>query len=473
VTRDWRDERIEQLERENAELRKRIERLEERLRQSSHNSSKPPSSDGPSATPPKFRRRNKKPSGRKPGGQPGHQKFSRALVPPEEVDEHHDCVPGRCEFCGTRLHGRDPQPHLHQVFHLPEVRPVVHQYAQHALACPKCDHVTRGPLPVGVPRGAFGSSVVANVALLGGAYRMSKRLVQSVLADLFHLDISLGAVVDCQNTASAALEQPMVEAVEHVQQATYKHADETGWHDREGRAWLWVAVTSLVTVFMIHRRRTTQAAQQLLGPAKGCLVSDRHGGYSWWPLWARQLCWAHLIRDFTAISERPGHAGELGLKLLAEAERMFAWWHRVRDGTLSRKSFKIYMRGLQERVRLLLVEGRDKCANLPTARTCRKLLKVYPALWYFVDHEGVEPTNNTAEQTIRHAVLLRKLSHGTQSEAGSRFIERILSVHATLRQQGRHVLTFLQDACDAHLRGTRPPSLLPVASASPAYDHAA
>jgi hypothetical protein len=287
--------------------------------------------------------------------------------------------------------------------------------------------------------------VIATVALLQGAYRLSKRLVREVLADLFHLDISLGAVVDCQNLASAALEAPVSEAHEHVQKAPDKHADETSWRQGTQRAWLWVAVSSLVTVFMIHSRRNQAAAQQLLGRARGVLVTDRHGAYNWWPLWMRQLCWSHLIRDFVAISERPGLPGKIGKGLVAEAERMFSWWHRVREGTLGRKTFRIYMRALKRRVHTLLTDGRD-CPHPKTARTCKKLLKVFPAFWYFVDHEGVEPTNNAAEQAVRHGVLLRKLSSGTKSEAGSRFVERILTVHATLRQQHRHVLTFLREA---------------------------
>lgn len=459
--RDWRDERIEQLVAENAALKAMVEKLlarvaelEERLRKSSQNSSKPPSSDGPQAPP----RRKKPPSGRHPGGQPGHERHERPLVPPEKVNKRVVLKPRRCCGCGEHLAGDDASPHRHQVFELPRVEPIVTEYELHALTC-TCGTTTAAELPDGVPTGSFGPTVTAVVALLMGVYRLSKRAVPDLMKDLFGLSMSVGAVVGCQHKASEALEAPVDEAKLAVVKAPVKNADETGWREARRRAWLWVVVTSKLSVFMVHARRNADAARALLGDEHGVLGTDRHGAYGWWSCEQRQFCWSHLIRDFTAIAER-GYASErIGKALLDEADRMFTWWHRVRDGTLLRSTFRVYMRGLRRRVEGLLAEG-AACLHHKTEETCKKILRSVDSLWTFIHVEGVEPTNNSAERAIRHAVLWRKACYGTHSQLGSRFVERILTVHASLRQQKRNVLEFIRAACVAKLRGSTPPSLV-------------
>jgi len=479
VARDWRDERIEELEKlveqqrqenaaqrkeiasqrkEIAALRERLAKLEERLGKTSRNSSKPPSSDGPSAPPRRKRKRGRRK--RKQGAQPGHDKHERQLVPVEEVDELVVLKPELCGCCGEALEGDDPAPHRHQVFELPEVRPKVAEWQLHSLWCDRCEAVTTAQLPDGVPTRAFGPSVDAAVALLSGAYRLSKRLVAAVMEDLLGLRMSVGSVVACERSASEALAPPVEEASEFTAEQPFKHADETGWREENKRFWLWAVVTQFVTVFMVHARRNTDAARELLGKASGILHTDRHGAYNWWPTKQRQVCWSHLERDINAIAERGGDSERLGNALLDEVHRMFHWWHRVRDGTLARSTFQSYMRPLMKRVEDLFAVG----AELPhprTSRTCSKILKLKDALWTFVRIEGVEPTNNAAEHAVRHGVIWRKTSFGTQSAAGSRFVERVLTVHATLRQQKRNVLAFIRDACEARLHGHAPPTLLP------------
>ena len=469
MARDSRDDRIADLERQVSErdatiaklmaqvdaLIARVTKLEEQARRSSRNSSQPPSSDGP-GTPPA---RTKIPSGRKPGAQEGHDKHDRPLVPSDKVNKRVVLRPKNCRGCRAALVGDDPCPRRHQVFELPRIEPIVEEYVLHSLDCP-CGVRTTASLPAGVPTGAFGPSVVAMAATMMGAYRLSKRAVPELMRDIFGLSISVGAVVGCQRIASAALAAPVEEARAFVVEQPVKYADETGWREARGTAWLWTVVTATVTVFMIHRRRTAEAARAILGRARGVLVSDRHGAYNWWPGTRHQFCWAHLIRDFVKISERRSDSERIGNALLAETARMFEWWHRVRDGTLARATLRVYMRSVQSRIEALLTEG-AAVPNRKTARTCAKLLKHADALWTFLYVEGVEPTNNVAERAVRHGVLCRKTSYGTHSEEGSRFIERILSVHATLRQQQRNVLHFVHDACRASLLGTPAPSLLP------------
>ena len=462
---------VARLTSENVALKAENAALKEKLAKSSKNSSKPPSSDGPKE---KAERRSKKPTGRAAGGQVGHPKHERPLWPAEKVNKRVDLRPKECEKCSAPLVGEDPKPHVHQVFDLPKVEPIVNEFLQHSLECQGCGHVTRALLPVGVPRRIFGPSVDATIGYLIGVHKMGKRGVVEALFELYGLPISVGAVIDSQQEVSEALAAPHAEIVAHAQSAPVKNADETSWVEGKGkkaRAWLWTLVTAHAIVFMIQKTRATDGAIKLLLNGKtriadlafGILGSDRHGAYNFWPLRCRQFCWSHLIRDFTAIAERTGASCRIGKRLLEETERMFCWWHRVRDGTLSHPSFRVYMRSLIVRVEALLAEGRE-LDDMKTARTCAKIFKARVALWTFVRVEGVEPTNNSAERAVRHGVLVRKVSGGTKSAGGSRFVERVLTARATLRLQRRLVLPFMLDACRARLCGTAPPSLLPIAA---------
>ncbi len=369
-------------------------------------------------------------------------------------------VPKRCEECATPLKGLDTDPIRHQVSELPEVKPDITEYRRHALDCGCCGHTTRAALPAGVPTRCFGPSVDATIAVLMGVYRLGKRPVVELMRDMYGLTMSLGSVIACQKSASESLAAPFDDAKAFAESATVKHADETGWRENRKRAWLWAVVTSSVTVFMIQARRNTAAAQALLGKVRGILVTDRHGAYNFWTLAQRQVCWAHIKRDIVAMTDRGGDSAVVAAAMLLEVDRMFTWWHRVRERTLKRSSFQVYMRGLEKRFEALLERGTNS-SHAKTAGTCTKILATAPALWTFVRIEGVEPTNNIAEQRVRHGVLMRKISYGTHSESGSRFIERILTAHATLRSQHRSVLVFVRDACRARLSGAAPPSLLP------------
>jgi transposase len=467
---DQRDEEIAELRRQLAErdaiivemraelaaARAEIAALKEELGKSSKNSSKPPSSDGPAA---RAERKKKAPTGRKPGGQPGHEGHGRALVPPEKVTRRIVCKPARCTTCEAQLDGEDPDPLRHQVFALPKVEPLVDEYELHALTCPR-GHVTRAELPAEAPRRAFGPSVDAAVATLMTVYRMSRRRVPDFMKDFFGLTMCPGSVVKCQQAVSQAIAKSVEEAHTEAKAVGVKYCDETGWSEAGGKAFLWTVVTATITVFLIQARRTGEAAKNALGAVVGVLGTDRHGAYNHWPDILRQFCWAHLTRAFVAMAIRGGPSETLGEALLAEKDQMFVWWHRVRDGTLARSSFRRYMKPLQDRVLALLEDGTQTCADTKTGRTCQKLLDHFDALWTFVYREGIEPTNNPAERALRHAVILRKLCFGSRSSHGSRFTERMLTCHATLHQQGRSVLGFLIEACTAALRGTEPPSLI-------------
>jgi hypothetical protein len=224
-----------------------------------------------------------------------------------------------------------------------------------------------------------------------------------------------------------------------------------------------------VTFFEIVLSRGTKAAQNFLGESfAGILNSDRYGAYNWVDLERRQLCWAHLRREFIKISERPGVSQELGNALVEQQEKLFALWHRVRDGTLSDTDFGDLVPEIRSSIKATLKEadsyligGKEQTPLAKTVRTCRQLLKVEPGMWLFVSTKGVEPTNNAAERAIRPAVIWRRTSFGSQTLAGSNFVSRMLTVVTTLKSQRRNVLEFMTQAVFATRQGQSVPSLLP------------
>jgi transposase len=447
---------LEELETRLHSLQAPVRTLEERLTQTSRNSSRPPSSDPPGSPRPKGRAGQ-----RRRGGQPGHRGHTRSLIPVEEVAEVVVLKPERCQGCQAPLWGDDASPFRHQVIEMPPIEPVVTEYQWHQLVCPDCGETTRAPWPAGVPSGTYGPRVHATVALCTGAYRLSKRTTAEVMADLFGVPMSVGTISQSEKLTTAVLAKPVEQARDAVAAQAVAHLAETSWRQNGKRAWLWVAVTSMVTVFVMRCSRGSQVARELLGERfGGILVTDRYSAYNWYPVRWRQLCWAHLVRDFEAMRARGGTSEAIGEALLVQAHQMFTWWHRVREGTLARSTFRSYMSALRKEVHRLLEVG-SRCGVPKTEGTCREILKRREALWTFVQVEGVEPTNNVAERSIRPGVQWRKGSFGTQSEAGSRFVESLMTVVATLKQQKRSVLDYLTAAHAAALRGETAPSLLP------------
>jgi transposase len=369
--------------------------------------------------------------------------------------------PEQCAHCQASLAGEDLTPWRHQVIEIPPIKPVVTEYQWHQLMCSACGEVTRAPWPTEVPSGTYGPRVQATVALCTGSYRLSKRTTQQMMDEVFGVPLSVGTISQLEQATTKAVAAPVEAACTYVQAQEAAHLDETSWRQGGKRAWLWVAVTSWVTVFVVRMSRGGEVARELLGETfAGILVTDRYSAYNWYPVRWRQLCWAHLLRDFEAMRGRGGRSEEIGDALLAQAHQMFTWWHRVRDGTLSRSSFRSYMSPVRREVERLLEAG-SMCGVPKTDGTCRDIVKRREALWTFVQVDGVEPTNNAAERSLRPGVLWRKGSFGTQSEAGSRFVESMMTVVTTLRQQKRSVLAYLLAACEAALRGEAAPSLLP------------
>ena len=353
---------IRALEARVTALEGKMQALHAQLKQTSRNSSRPPSSDPPAHPRPRRPR-----STRRRGGQPGHPGSTRTLLPVEEVDKVVSIKPEACTSCQARLSGNDPTPWRHQVMELPPIEPIVTEYHWHQLFCSACGEVTRAPWPAGVPSGTYGPRIQATVALCTGAYRLSKRTTQQAMAEVFGVPMSVGTVSQLEQATTVALAAPVEEAQTYVREQAVAHLDETSWRQAGKRAWLWVAVTSWGTVFVVRMSRGGRVARELLGETfAGILVTDRYSAYNWYPVRWRQLCWAHLLRDFEAMRARGSRSEELGEALLAQAHQMFTWWHRVRENTLQRSGLGLSA-AISIQAHIPLGNSRHKRSNANTS----------------------------------------------------------------------------------------------------------
>jgi transposase len=451
-------EQVVSLQNQVMKLQAEVDKLHERVNKNSQNSSKPPSSDLPQ----KRSYPKPEPSGEKKGGRRGHHGHGRKLKPVGEVAEIVKSLPTVCKDCGTLLLGEDSQPERHQVSELLKIVSKIVEYQRHTLNCVVCGKRNQAEWPKGMPKGSFGERLQGLIGYLSGRFGVSQRDIAEMMETVFQVEIGLGSIPAQEQRVSEALQQPVEAAQKHVQTQSAVNVDETGWHEFMKDFWLWVCTTPSVTVFRIFQNRSARGAETLLGKDyAGIVGSDRYSAYNSLDPFHRQVCWAHLKRDFQAWVERGGESGVIGRMLLAQLKRFFGFWHRFRDKTLSRADFQTAMKPIRLEVIALLEIG-TLLGHNETRRTCQNILKVKQALWTFVDREGVEPTNNAAERALRRGVIWRRRSYGTQSENGSLFVERILTTVITLRQQKRDVLDYLAAACKAVTLGNPAPSLLPV-----------
>jgi transposase len=449
------DAYIKQLEQEIAQLKKRIEELERLLGMNSQNSSKPPSTDppGPSAAQPK--RRSKK-----RGGQKGHPPHLKTLLPESMVQRFIPLKPRVCTCGSTNLEPTQEPPQRHQYVDIPPITPRVWEYQQILCRCKDCGALIYAPLPDAIKRCHFGPGVLAIVGVLTGMLNTSKRKAAAVLNDLFNVPISLGGLSNCEARLTETLEQPYQEVADFVRHQPVAHADETNWpRSNHEKGWLWMCGCTAAAFFMVQASRSQQAARALLGTFTGILITDRYNAYRFFAA-LRQICWAHLKRDFKAISEAGGRLGKIGDQLHALSKEILKLRRRVRDGTLQWQTFQRYMPDLQKRTEALLEKGARFEGKL--GGKCRDILEHRDGLWTFVQDRRVEPTNNLAERLVRQGVLWRKGSFGTQSPRGARYVERMLTVCATCRLQERSIIDYLRCACHHYQKGIAVPSLLPI-----------
>lgn len=436
-------------------LLQRVADLESRLNKTPQNSSLPPGSQHPHAKLP----RRKRKAGKNRGGQPGHPKTERKLIPSEECAKVVPVLPKKCRGCGGRLAGDDPHPLRHQVWELPPIQPEVIEYQQHRLECPGCGVSTCGQLPPGVPRGQSGPRLVAFVTFLMAYFRQSKRRSAEFVSTVMNIPCSASLTVKHQTIATDATREAYEELVTALPTEPMLYGDESPTKEASTKAWLWTFVARGFTVFAVRGSREATILSDFFGEAyQGVMHCDRAKMY--WQLGRLQWCWAHLKRNFQAlIDDSDPQVKRLGNDLMRSTNEMFRQWSRCRDGTITFDQFKRSMAPIRERVEALLLRG--ACSgNARLVGMCQEIYGNRQWLWSFVEVRGVDPTNNTAERALRPAVIWRKLSFGTQSAKGSRFVETLLSVIATCRQQGRDPFAYLTDAVDARFRGKNAPSLL-------------
>ena len=432
--------------------------IRDRVEKSSSNSSRPPSTDNISAKVQRYRanHKNHTPSGKKQGAQIGHKGYGRSLQ--SSVDEVVVCpAPDCCSHCSGRL-SNHKIGRRKQVFYLEKKQLTTKEFQIMRARCQACGAVNQGELPLGTPKGSFGSCVLSVIAMLTGRYRLSKRQVKSCLYDLFGLKISVGSISNAEKEVSSSLERVTQEAHEALKVRGLVHADETTHYHKHQLRWMWALASHDLAYMSIHSHRNGEIARTLLGKGhEGAYVTDRHGAYNYLHKRCHQYCWSHLKRDIQAIidSQEKGHQS-FGLRLEAIRQAIFEEYRKN----------KITSRVLSPHMRKYLREFWDALQSgsyLPGKKVghfCRHLTKNWRKTWNFLVYEEVPPTNNHAERMIRHNVLWRKLSLGTQSNRGDRYVERISTVHLSCHLQKRDLLSFLAEALKRHWMGQDPPSLL-------------
>ncbi len=452
------------LEHRVAALMKQVAELTEKLGRNSGNSSSPPSSDSPEQR----RKRNDRntPSGRKRGGQKGHGGSHRELLPPEKVSEFVDLYPPECENCWKPLaQVPDAAAKRYQQTEFPPVEPHTTEWRRHAVKCLCCGYTTRAAFDEKViPQTPFGPRLMAIIALVTGIYHLSRRKAAGLLEDVLGVEISLGALSAVEARVSDAVKPAVDEAWERVRRADVKHTDGTSWYQAGAMMALWTIATTAATVFKIVANGTKDTLRPLYGALHGILVSDRAKALNFWAMERRQICFAHLLRKFVSFAERDGPCAAFGQQLLDYTALVFEYWHDFKAGKLTRAELIAWMAPVREHMEALLAKA--VAADIASlSGSCADILEHKPALWTFVEHDGVEPTNTHAEQQIRDFVLWRKRSFGAQSARGNVFAESVMTVAHTARKQKKNVFAFLTRCCEAQRDQTAPPSLFDAAAA--------
>jgi transposase len=444
------DRRIQQLE-------ARVEKLERELAKNSRNSSAPPSSDPPGPA-----RRSQGPSGRAQGAQPGHEGRGRELLPVAAVDEVVRHWPERCEcghvFCEVDLVAVR-EPARHQVEELPRLATRVTEHQCMRARCPGCGAERTGELPAELAQSAFCPRLQAAVATLAVRNRVSRRDSVELCEQLFGARICTGSVEAILARVGDALERPYEQLARRVRRSAHLNVDETGWRLKGKQRTLWGAFSDKLAVYRIAPDRHERHARVLLAGHQGTVTSDRWWAYGHLPVGRRQICWAHLRRDFQAHAEglaAEREFGEAGLGICAEL--FWAW--EIYQHTGERRELQRRVRALRRQLKPILRTYSGKAPRYRYTRgMARNLLKLWPALWTFAARRGVEPTNNHAERALRGAVIYRKLSLGSQSEQGERRIERLLSASTSCRLQRRSLFEYLSHTLAAHARQDPVPQL--------------
>ena len=311
---------------------------------------------------------------------------------------------------------------------------------------------------MGVPTGQSGPRLIAFTALLMAYYRQSKSRTAQFLTTLLGQPCCAALTIKLQNLAADAARPAYDELAARLPEQPHLNIDESPTKEASKKSWLWTFVAQPFTVFAVRATRAATALSDLLTDRfQGLVTCDRAKMY--WCCGRLQWCWSHLKRDIQAlIDSDDAQVRRLGHDLMRPTKVLFRQWHRFRAGEITRAGLKHLLTPHREQIDALWLRG--KCSGHPRLTgMCQELWNQRDWLWTFLEHEGVEPTNNAAERALRHAVIWRKLSFGTQSVKGSRFVETMLTVIETCRQQSRSVFHFLTTAVEALFAKQPAPSL--------------
>jgi transposase len=445
-----------------AELRAALAHVQAQLaaaRKDSSNSSKPPSSDivkPPKPLPPGQDERRR-------GGQPGHPKHERALLPPELLTAPaHDYLLDLCPDCGHGLRPAGDAVRVVQQVDVADVPVLAEEHRSHPGWCPQCQKVHYASLPGRVERGGLvGPRLTTLIAYLKGACHASYSTIRKFLRDVVGVTLSRGQLAKVIDKVSSALDQPYQELLDKLPRQPRLAVDETGHPDQGRRWWTWCFRAGLYTLFKIDPTRSGDVLLEVLGQEfNGVLGCDYFSAYRRYLRECGvvvQFCLAHLIRDVQFLTTLPdGRDRAYGERLREALRSLFGVIHRRE--VLGPRVFQRQLRAARDEVL------RQAAFAVPATKHSQNMALRFErhgeAYFEFVTTPGVEPTNNLAEQAIRFVVIDRQITQGTRGEKGRRWCERIWTVMATCAQQGRSVFEYLQAAVAASFEQTAAPSLL-------------
>ena len=431
-------------------LEKRITQLEEQLKLNSKNSSKPPSTDQKGSTElPK----------KKGGAKPGHPGYFRALFTKDQVDAFIDLKTENCPTCGGEVRPSGESPSIHQQVEIADKPYVITQYNRESFYCPCCRKYGVASLPQNIGPSAFGTRLSAFMGFLTGTCRLSRRIALGILGEGLSLRAAVGTQSNIEQRISLAL-KTSYEEIKHQVQSSHetKYVDETGWKCWGKREFVWIMSTISGVVYKIQDGRGGVYRDAFLGDVakRVPFVTDRLAIYRF--KGAHQYCLAHIKRDIKRFAERAGLDGEWGQVMLEYLKKIFDLWRDYREKRRTRRSFRHASNRYRDDFEYGLLVAVFKERHSPSLkRFARALLRRARNLWIFATRDGVEPTNNRAERDLRGIVIARRISYGSKSERGDRFIERINSIVTTLKCQKKKSLDYLCTALRAWKVGSPAP----------------
>ena len=456
---DAKDKRIAELEALLKAALEEIARLKERiaaLEKNSANSSKPPSSDivKPSKQP-------KKKQKRKIGAQKGHKQHLRQPFDEKQIDKIVELKLNVCPVCSGKLKPTSEPPKKHQHVELVDKPFIVTEFQQVRYWCEKCQCFHAAKLPLEVKKsGLFGPKLIALTAYLKGRGHMSYKTIQQFFNDALSLKMSTGFLTKQVRKASDTMEKPYQELVDQLPHEKHLHIDETGGKENGKKRWTWCFRANALTVFHVDPSRGSVVLEKLLGKDYAGIIScDFWGAYRKFDRLtdvALQFCWAHLIREVKFLAEsKDKKISRYGKRLLNSIREMFTTIHR--KGELSDGN---WLRRMRDHRELVLQTAWRRIPDVKDA------INIAERLWNFQDdyfrfvETSIPPTNNLGEQSIRRVVIDRKVTQGTRSDWGNRWLERFWSVLTTCEQRGTNVMSFLKSCIESCLHGLAPPSLV-------------